>query len=119
MFVLNSICDDYENLAVSIAGPVTEDGARCGLVIERPEIVRALTELVEGGLAKAYRLHGDGRTDFAEEMERRPSLDEMEDPRGPWFYITEAGRNVHRAEYQGWPFDDEGELRKDWTPPEN
>jgi hypothetical protein len=52
--VLGWIADDYENLTVSIAGPVTEDGARCGLAIERVEIVQALVELVELGWAKAY-----------------------------------------------------------------
>jgi len=49
MLVLNEICDDYENLAVSIEMPVKELGGRCGLFIEKEEIVQALSELVELG----------------------------------------------------------------------
>jgi len=63
-FVLNSICDGYENLVVSIA-----------------------------------------------------SQDELEDFYGAWFGITEAGMKVQLADYEGWPFDDDNKLRKDWQRP--
>jgi hypothetical protein len=116
---LNVIADDYENLTISIAGPIVEIGAKCGLSFEKLEIVKALTELVEGGLAKVYRLHGDGRRDWAVEMLGMPSLEEMEDFNGAWFYITDAGLEVVRASRDAWPLDDHDELRKDWTPPLN
>ena len=114
MFVLNAICDDYENLTVSIAEPVVKDGIDCGLTIEKSEVVEALKELVELGWATAWQLGKD-----AHEFDRMPSLEEMEDANGAWFEITEAGMKVHVAEYEGWPFDDDNNLRKDWTPPEN
>lgn len=53
MLVLNVMSDDYENLRVSIVAPVTQDGAACGLAIEKQEIVCALEELVDRGWAKA------------------------------------------------------------------
>lgn len=52
--VLNEICDDFENLDQIILPHVAEDGRKCGLTIERAEIVEALSALVENGLAKAY-----------------------------------------------------------------
>ena len=119
LLVLNVIADDYENLTVSIAGPIAEVGAKCGLSFQKLEIVQALTELVAGGLAKVYRLHGDGRPDWAEEIHGMPSLEEMEDFDGAWFYIAEGGLEVLRANRDAWPLDDDDELRKDWTPPEN
>jgi hypothetical protein len=116
-FVLDVICDDYENLTVSIAEPVKQWGAACGLTIETSEVVQALTELVELGWAKAWRLSEWSQPPA--EFANVPSLQEMEDPSGAWFYITDAGMKVQLAEYDGWPFDKTGALRKDWTPPEN
>jgi hypothetical protein len=54
LMVLREISDDYENLTVSIEPPILEDSGRCGLAIERSEIVGALKELVELGWATAY-----------------------------------------------------------------
>jgi hypothetical protein len=119
MLVLNEICDDYENLAISIEMPIMERGGRCGLYVDKGEIVHALQELVELGLARPYRLHGDRRPNWAEEMERMPSLEEMESPDGAWFFRTDAGLEAQLADWQPWPFDDDDELRKDWTPPES
>jgi len=56
--VLNSISDDYENLDQVIIRMVAQDGAKCGLTIDRSEIVDALAGLIEDGLAKAYLLSG-------------------------------------------------------------
>lgn len=117
-FVLDSICDDYEHLTISIGPDVTKLGVGCGLTIEKAEIVQALAELLEIGWAKAYRLHNDGRSKWAELREGMPSPEEMEDPMGAWFYITEAGMKAELADWTPWPFDDEGELKKNWTPPE-
>ena len=113
MLTLNVISDDYENLVISIAPPVVRDGAKCGLTVEKEEIVRALAELVELGWAKAYYL---GLKSGIEEIQGMPSLEEMEDFNGAWFYITEAGRRAQDS--YPYPFDDKGEMKKDWTPPE-
>jgi hypothetical protein len=54
--VLNSICDDYENIDQVILNRVAADAAKCGLTIERGEVVDALSALIEDGLAEAYIL---------------------------------------------------------------
>jgi hypothetical protein len=115
-FTLNAICDDYENLSVTIAHEVTKDGADCGVRIEKAEIVAALAELLNRGWAKAYRMDGSG-SGAPPEIEGMPSLEEMEDFFGAWFYITGAGMKVQLADWEFWPFDDDNRLRKDWTPP--
>jgi hypothetical protein len=115
MLVLNEICDDYENLAVSIEMPIKERGGRCGLYIEKEEIVEALTELFDLGWAKAYHLDGERTTVF----KTMPSLTEMEDFSGAWFYRTEEGLRAQLENWEPWPFDDDDELKKNWTPPEN
>ncbi len=111
--VLDSICDDYENLSVSIKPDLDRYARDCGLEISEPEIVTALNSLVELGWAKAYRLGGKDAVEF----DRMPTIDEMRDPDGAWFYVTGVGLKVELADYEGWPFDDEGALRKDWAPP--
>jgi hypothetical protein len=34
-----------------------------------------------------------------------------------YFLITENGMELQLGEAVGWPFNDNGELRNDWTPP--
>ena len=116
MLVLNVISDDYENLVVAIEPPVVRDGAMCGLEIDRTQIVRALTELVELGWAKAYRFGGVSR-EVPPPIDGMLSLKEMEDPLVGYFYITPAGRKAQDS--YPYPFDDQGEVRKDWKPPES
>jgi hypothetical protein len=115
MFVLNSMADDYENLSVSIIPALNRDGADCGMTIEKDEVVQALREAVELGWVKAYKLYASSRK--PDEFGRMPTLEEMEDPMGAWFDLTEAGRKVQMAEFEGWPFDENNVLRKDWVPP--
>ena len=93
--VLNAICDDFENVDQVILPEVAEQGSKCWLKIDRAEVVAALTALVHAGMAKAYDL-GTDRT---------------------YFYSTESGRALHQSDAAWWPFDDEGELRRDWSPP--
>ena len=95
-----------------------KDGGRCGLYIEKEEIARALVELVELGLARAYRMGGSNLGPPGE-MDRVPSLAEMEDPDGAWFYCTEEGLKIQLSVWEPWPWDEDNNLRKDWTPPEN
>ena len=78
--VLNSIRDDFENVDQSILRDVTRDGSRFGLAIERSDIVDALKELIEDGLAKAYRLSGTmGAEPFAGELPGMPLMEIVEE----------------------------------------
>ncbi len=52
--VLNSICDDFENVDQVILREVAEAGAKCGVTIERPEVVQALAGLIADGLEGVY-----------------------------------------------------------------
>jgi hypothetical protein len=54
--ILNSMCDDFENVDQVILRNVAGVAAKCGLTVERPEVVENLRALVEAGLAKAYDL---------------------------------------------------------------
>jgi hypothetical protein len=114
-FVLNAICDDYENVGVSIAAEVFATGRRCGLEIDRQELSQALRELIEMGWAKAYYLRQHG----IDEIAGMPPVEQIEDFDGPWFYRTDEGLRVQLADWAPWPFDDENALRKSWTAPES
>lgn len=117
--VLNEICDDFENLDQIILPNVAEYGRKCGLTIERAEIVEAMSALVGNGLAKAYDL---ACTDpFSKELPGMPSMDIIEEGFRTHFYATKNGLDL-QSSYRSaasWPFDDEGELRCDWRSPES
>jgi hypothetical protein len=117
MFVLDSICDDYEHLDISISPDIERLATRCGLMISRSEIIQGLSDLIDFGWAKAYRFSGPNSRP-PEEVAGMPSLNEMEDPMGAWFYVTDAGMKVELAPWEGWPFDEDNNLRKGWRPPE-
>jgi hypothetical protein len=102
-FVLNQISDDYENVDQTIFPDVAEDGAKCGLKIERAEIVYALAELVEDGLAKAYLL--SGTAPFCTELQGMPPLDVVEEYFTTYFYITKKGMDLHLSDDTWWPFE--------------
>jgi hypothetical protein len=103
--VLDAICNDYENADQMILRDVAQDGAKLGLTVERSDIVDALTQLIEDGLAKAYRL---SPSEAAKELEGMPPLDEVEENFETYFYITKKGMDLHLPEDAWWPFDDEG-----------
>jgi hypothetical protein len=75
--VLCEICDDYENVDQIILPHVAKDAAKCGLVIERSEIVHALSGLIQDGLAKAYRL--SPFEPYSTELQGMPPLDVIEE----------------------------------------
>ena len=111
--VLNSICDDFENVDQVILRDVTRDGSKFGLMIERSDIVDALKGLIEDGLAKAYLLSSiTGRDPFAGELPGMPSLDVVEKDFQTYFYITKKGMDFHLADDTWWPFDDEADVPK-------
>jgi hypothetical protein len=99
--VLNAICDDFENVDQFILRQVAEDAAKCGLTAERFDIVHALHSLVEGGLAKAYDLSvsaASGGDPFSGAIAGMPPLDVVEENFRTYFYVTERGREFHRAD---------------------
>lgn len=110
--VLNEICDDYENVDQIIFPQVARRAAKCGLAIERAEIVDALAGLIQDGLAKAYLL--SPFEPFSTELDRMPPLDVIEQDFETYFYVTKKGMDLQLSEDVSWPFDDEGELRQDW-----
>ena len=111
--VLNSICDDFENVDQIILRDVTRDGSKFGLTIERSDIVDALKGLIEDGLAKAYLLLGNmGPDPFAGELPGMPPLDVVEENFQTYFYITKKGMDYHLADDSWWPFEDDAETPK-------
>lgn len=110
-FVLNEIGDDYENVE-HIHTLIARDSSRCGLEISRPDIVQGLRELIETGLAKAYKLTPTRRT--AEEVTGVQSVDQMDDY---YFWATPKGRDLQSSDDDWYPFDESGKIRKDWAAP--
>ena len=103
--ILNEIGDDYENVDQIILPQVAKIGERCGLTIMRPEVVQALTELVEGGLAKAYLLSpwpGESR-----ELEGMPPGDAVEEDFETYFLSTREGMELHLSDDSWWPLGDD------------
>jgi len=112
--VLNSICDDGENVDQIILWEVNRDAAKCGLTIERAEVVDALVQLVEGGLAEAWILsEWPGKSVKVDGM---PPMNAIEEKFTTYFVITEKGKKAHLSDDSWYPFDDEGNLRPDWHP---
>ena len=110
--VLREIGDDYENVDQMILQNVAAVGAKCGLTIDRPEIVKALAELIKDGLAKAYLL--SGTKPYATELPGMPQIDVAEEDFKTYFYITKKGLDLHRSDDTYWPFDDEDNPRAEW-----
>jgi hypothetical protein len=116
--VLGAICDDFENVDQIIFQTVAEEAARCGFSIQRSDVVEALTSLVQAGMAKPYDLSASVDDPFSGELEAMPQLDTVKEDFRTYFYVTKKGLDFHLSD-ASWPFDDEGELRPDWTPPES
>ena len=108
MFVLDAIADDYENLEI-ICTDVSAMSTRCGLLIQCSDVTQALVSLIESGLASPYKLRPT-----AEKIEGIPAIDALRDY---YYLVTEKGREVQLSDYAGWPFGENGELRKDWVVP--
>src|SRR5689334_21955889 len=89
--ILNSMCDDFENVDQVILRDVVEVAAKCGLIVERPEVVQNLRMLVEAGLAKAYDLSRRMGNPLSGELDRMPPLDVPEEDFNTYFYPTQEG----------------------------
>jgi hypothetical protein len=105
--VLMSIADDYEE-PVHVYGCVEGDFGLCGLPVSPGDTQKALIELTESGLAKAYYL-GPGPV---KELEGIPPFDGSG---SYYFLITDDGRRSLAEWRKDWPFDDEGELIPGWA----
>jgi len=110
--VLDSICDDYENVDQTILRDVAADAAKCGLTVERREIVEALAQLLERGWAKAYIMAETAPS--SRELQEMPSLDIIEEHFKTYFYITKKGKEIQLADESWWPFDEQGKLLPNW-----
>lgn len=107
MFILDVIADDYENLE-KIQTEVKDFACRSGLKIGDGDVARELANLIDGGLARAYRL---STTAPVREMSGTPPAADLN---RYYYWLTEAGRDVQMAECPAWPFNDDGSLRGDW-----
>ncbi len=114
LFVLNTICDDYENIDQIILPNALRDGARCGVTIDRGDVVEALASLIEDGLAKAYNLR---REPNCCELGGMPDVSEIEDcfDFETYFLVTDEGKEVHLSNDSWWPFDKDDNLRPVWS----
>jgi hypothetical protein len=106
--VLNSICDDGENVDQIILWDVSRETARCGLTIDRAEVVEALAQLVESRLAKEFLMSP------WQPIKGMPPMDVVEENFNTYFFIAEKGKKVHLSDDSWYPFDDEGNLRPGW-----
>ena len=113
--VLDSICDDFENIDQMILRDVSAVGFKCGLTIARQEIVQALASLIADGLAKAYYSPGPERSPFSGEVAGMPPTDVVEEDFRTYFYATKDGIDLQVADGTWWPLDDDGIVRKDWS----
>ncbi len=107
--VLNFISDDFENVDQTILRDVARAGANYGWIIERSDVVNALTSLVEEGLAQAYILSGSVRSPFAGELTGMPPMDVVEEDFKTYFYITKKGMERRLSDGMSWRTDEEGE----------
>jgi hypothetical protein len=104
-FVLMEIADDYESKE-HMASLIARDASECGFTISGAEIEQSLVELLEAGLARAYCL-------------RSKSVLETGGDSLTHYRATPEGTELLTADRDWWPFDDEGELRLNWKPPED
>lgn len=80
-FVLDSICDDFEDIE-QIDKWVTKQATECGFTVSRDEIIQALRELISEGYASAWDLRRPSNQDTPH--------DEIE-PLNPGFSRTKVG----------------------------
>ena len=66
--VLDSICDDYENVDQVILRDVAKNCSKLGFTVERTDVVEALSQLIEDGLAKAYLLSSRMEPGYSETL---------------------------------------------------
>jgi hypothetical protein len=108
-FVLNSICDDYEDIE-RITNYIDEVGPKCGLAISNEDIFRALRELIELGYAKAWDLTRWPDPPATEDQGTQAR--EEITPLNPGFARTEEGLAFHKTSSTSGAFDEDHHLRQ-------
>jgi len=98
--IVNAMCDDYDNVDQVILRDVAGVAAKCGLTVDRAEVVQNLRVLVEAGLVKAYHL--SAREPFATELDGMPPLDIPEEDFSTYFYPTPKGLDWHKSDGTWW-----------------
>jgi hypothetical protein len=111
MFVLNSFCDDYEDIE-QITKQTDELGPKCGLTISHDDIILALRELIDLGYAKAWDLTQPKREPI-KEYQGMLSLEEIT-ALDPYFFRTQRGLEVSKPLSTDWLFDENNSLCEDW-----
>jgi hypothetical protein len=113
MLILASIWDSYTTLGF-IEMRMNDLALRYSVTISPAEIIQALGELIELGYAKAGQLD---RGDPPREYDGMPPVEDII-PWRAYFWVTTKGLEFHNTNSSWWPFDDDDNLRKDWTPPD-
>ena len=106
------MCDDYENIDQIILPEVARDCAKLGFSVERSEIVKAVGELIQDGLAKAYLR--SATEPFSIEVQGMPPVDVVEEYFKTYFYPTKKGFDFHLSDDTWWPFDDDDNVLPNW-----
>jgi hypothetical protein len=104
MFVLDSMCDDYEDIE-RITDWAVESGSRCGLTISHDDIIQALRELIDMGRIKAWDL-----TKWPEVATPGYEIS----PLNPRFARTDDGLAFWKISAANGPFDEDHNLRQSW-----
>jgi len=117
-FVLNSVCDDTEDLE-HVYYDFYRSATWCVTWIERADVMDALIEAIEDGYVKAYRVIEGRPAAHLGEVQGVPALEEMETPHAIVFGLTPKGRALHLSEDDGLPWDENGNLREGWTEPKD
>jgi hypothetical protein len=112
LFVLNSCCDDYEDI-VQITKHTDEVGPKCGMTVSEEDIIQALGELMELGYVRAWNLTPPPRPEPIKEYRGMPSPEEIA-AFDPWFFRTEGGLAVFKPLSSDWLFDETNNLREVW-----
>jgi hypothetical protein len=97
------MCDDFENIDQIILPSVRRDGTELGLVIDRPEIVETVAELVNEGMAKAYLLVPGIGDPFSGELPGMPPVDIIEEDFKTYFYATKKGIDFYVSDTSWMP----------------
>ncbi len=114
ILLLASIWDGYTTFEF-IQMRMDDLARRLKTDFSRDEILTTLRKLTDLGYLKAWRLD---QGDPPREYEGMPPLEHIR-PYRAYFEITPSGMEVQRANYPGWPFDDNQKIRKGWSPPDN
>lgn len=82
------------------------------MVVAVSDVHAAVLSLLQKGWAQSYELSSWGEPPKAVSNPATAELGAY------YFFPTEQGRRVQSADYEGWPFDDDGSVRDGWRAPD-